>query len=99
MPRHKDIVARILGNDHVELLTKAIGFAEIGMAIWILMGIKTRLNARAQILVIATMNALEFFLVPDLLLWGKANLLFALMFLFLIYYKEFLLNKKMAQEA
>jgi len=99
VPRHQEIVARILGNDHAGILTKAIGFAEIGMAIWILVGIKTRLSATTQILVIATMNVLEFMLVPDLLLWGKANLLFALMFLLLIYYKEFLLNKKMAQEA
>ena len=56
VPRHQEIVARILGNEHARLLTILIGVAEIIMAIWILSGIKTRLNAIAQILVIAAMN-------------------------------------------
>ena len=69
VPRHQQIVARILGTEHARLLTLAIGFSEFFMALWILSGIRSKLNAMAQILIIATMNTLEFILVPDLLLW------------------------------
>jgi hypothetical protein len=93
-PRHQEIVARILGNGHSRLLTVLIGLSEIGMGIWILCRIWTRANAIAQIAVIAAMNALEFFLAPDLLLWGKANSIFAFLFVLLIYYNEFYSNKK-----
>ncbi len=65
------------------------------MAVWILSGIKARLNAITQILVIATMNIMEFIFVPELLLWGRANSFFALLFILVIYYNEFLLNKKL----
>ena len=94
VPRHQQIVARILGSEHARLLTFLIGLSEIVMAIWILSNVKTRLNTIAQILVIAAMNTLEFFLVPDLLLWGRANAVFAFIFIIIIYYNEFLLNKK-----
>ena len=94
VPRHQQIVARILGNDHSRLFTLLIGLSETLMAIWIISGIRTRLNAVTQIIVIATMNSLEFFLVPDLLLWGRFNALFAFLFILLIFYNEFSLNKK-----
>lgn len=44
-------------------------------------------------IVIATMNTLEFLLAPELLLWGRFNALFAFLFILLIYYHGFLLNK------
>ncbi len=69
VPRHQEIVGRILGNDYAPILTKAIGLSEILMAIWIVSRIKTKFNALTQIGIIATMNILEFLLVPDLLLW------------------------------
>lgn len=94
VPRHREIVARILGGEHAALFTKAIGFAEIAMAIWIVSGIKTRLNALTQAAVIATMNVLEFVLVPDLLLWGRWNTLFAFMFICIILSNEFFLKNK-----
>jgi hypothetical protein len=90
VPRHREIVARILGETHADLITRAIGLAEIGMTIWILSGIQSRLNAVTQILVVAAMNVFEFFLARDLLLWGRANAIIALLFILLIYYKEFL---------
>ena len=94
VPRHEQIVARILGDDHSKLLTILIGFSEIIMAVWILSGYKTKLNAIAQITVVATMNILEFILVPDLLLWGKLNSLFAFIFILIVYFNEFYFNKK-----
>ncbi|MBN8856377.1 MAG: hypothetical protein BGO55_17835 [Sphingobacteriales bacterium 50-39] len=97
VPRHREIVARIIGDAHAGGLTRAIGFAEIAMAVWILSGIKTKLNAMTQAVIIATMNSLEFMLAPDLLLWGRFNALFAFLFIFLILYNEFCLRKRLAQ--
>lgn len=99
VPRHQEIVARILGNNHAGILTKAIGFSEIAMAVWILSGYQSRLNAIAQIILITTMNILEFILAPDLLLWGRLNALFAFMFIAVIFYNEFYPANKPAQQA
>jgi hypothetical protein len=92
VPRHQQIVARILGKTRAGFFTKAIGFAEIAMAIWILSGILPKLNAITQIVVIATMNLLECILAPDLLLWGRWNAFFACLFLLLIFYNDFGIN-------
>lgn len=69
------------------------------MAVWILSNIKTRLNAIAQITIVAIMNTLEFILVPDLLLWGRLNALFAFLFIVVVYFNEFYLNKKLDQQT
>lgn len=94
VPRHQQIVANILGFEYAVFFTKAIGIAEIVMAIWIISNIKSRLNAVMQIISIALMNTIEFMLVPDLLLWGKFNSLFAFLFILLIYANEFYFFKK-----
>ena len=94
VPRHQQIVERILGNDNSRLFTVLIGLAEIGMAVWILTGAYARLNAVVQIIIIGVMNMLEFFLAPDLLLWGKVNAVLALMLMILIYYNEFYRRKQ-----
>jgi uncharacterized membrane protein YphA (DoxX/SURF4 family) len=96
VPRHQQIVANILGDKNSRTLTILIGLSEIAMAAWILTGIKTRLNAIAQIIIIATMNTLEFILVPNLLLWGKFNSVFAFLLIVAVYYNEFYLNEKPA---
>jgi uncharacterized membrane protein YphA (DoxX/SURF4 family) len=96
VPRHQQIVGRILGLEYAQYLTIAIGCSEILMAIWILSKIKTRLSAMAQIIIVGTMNVLEFTLVPDLLLWGKMNAFFAFLFMLVVYFNEFYLNKKNA---
>ena len=94
VPRHEKIVARILSEDYSRLLTIAIGFSELAIAIWILSNYKTSLNVLVQILIVATMNLIEFIFAPDLLLWGKFNSLFALLFIVVVYINEFYLNKK-----
>jgi hypothetical protein len=94
VPRHEQIVSRILGKDHSRLLTILIGLSEIAMAFWILSRVKKRFCAITQTIVVATMNTLEFILVPDLLLWGKLNSLFAFFFILLIVYNEFLLSRQ-----
>lgn len=84
VPRHQEIVGAILGQAHAPSITYAIGFAEIGLAIWILSGYSYRWCAALQITIILLMNAIEFVVVPDLLLWGRWNLLFALILCALI---------------
>ncbi|MBN8666304.1 MAG: DoxX-like family protein [Chitinophagales bacterium] len=93
VPRHEAIVARILGPTNSETFTLLIGLAEIGIAIWILTGFKSRINAILQMAVVTIMNTLEFLLAPDLLLWGKFNAVFAFLFILLIYYHEFIMNR------
>jgi len=94
VPRHQQIVARILGDVHSRNLTMLIGFLEIGMAVWILSNIKPRFNALLQIAIVGVMNVVEYILAPDLLLWGKMNAFFAFLFILVIYVNEFPLNKK-----
>ncbi|MFD1552956.1 hypothetical protein DNU06_15870 [Putridiphycobacter roseus] len=97
VPRHEQIVARILGAEHARALTILIGFSEVVMAVWILTRYKSKLNAIVQIAIVATMNIMEFILVPDLLLWGRVNSIFALFFIGFVYYNEFILNRKLKQ--
>ncbi len=96
VPRHKQIVESISGSSHSGSLTIAIGIGEIIMAIWILCNYKSKLCALLQIVLIITMNVLEFTLTPDLLLWGRLNIIFALVFSFLIYYNVFIIKPKLA---
>lgn len=95
VPRHQQIVAEILGSEHSRLLTIAIGFSEIIMAIWVISQFKSRINAVAQIIIVALMNLLEFIIVPELLLWGRLNSFFALLFIGVVYYNEFILKKEL----
>ncbi len=92
-PRHQEIVGQILGGLYELLLTRTIGFLECMMFLWILTGYKSRFCAIFQIIIILTMNWLEFWLVPDLLLFGRLNLIFAIGFCYLIYWNEFEFNK------
>ena len=99
VPRHTLIVAGILGPAHARTFTIIIGLAEVLMCLWILSGFKSRLNAVAQMVIIGTMNLMEFLLVPHLLLWGRWNAFFAALLIFLIYYNEFALRKKSANQS
>ncbi|WP_438939925.1 DoxX-like family protein [Chitinophaga hostae] len=89
VPRHQQIVARILGADHAAMLTRTIGWLEVLMAAWVLSNVKSRWCALTQILLVATMNIIEFLLVPDLLLFGRINIVVAAFFIFIIYWNQF----------
>ncbi|RZK56416.1 MAG: hypothetical protein EOO91_12185 [Pedobacter sp.] len=93
-PRHQEIVARILGERFAPSLTLVIGFLEVGMFVWILTGIRSKICSTLQILVIGVMNVLELLLAPDLLLFGKLNIVFAAIFIVLIFINEFYLREK-----
>jgi len=92
VPRHQQIVGRILGEGHAALFTKLIGASEVLMAVWILSNIKPRFNTIAQMVIIATMNTIEFIMAPDLLLWGRMNAFYAFLFIIFIYFNEFRVN-------
>ncbi len=94
VPRHQHIVGTILGEEHARLFTILIGISEICMGIWILSNLWPRLNSLMQIGLIATMNTMEFILVPDLLLWGKFNSLFAFLYCTIIAIDHFYISKK-----
>jgi hypothetical protein len=93
VPRHQAIVEDILGIEWGPLLTKFIGVSEIFMAVWILSRWFYKLNAGLQIGIILLMNLLEMTLCPHLLLWGRWNFVFALLFCGIIYWNNFINNK------
>ena len=94
VPRHQEIVAKILGDQYSYLLINTIGFLEILMAIWVLSNIKSKFCTIFQMLIVMTMNVLEFVLAPELLLFGKLNLIIAVSFCIILYLNEFVLFKK-----
>jgi hypothetical protein len=94
VPRHREIVARILGDAHAPLFTVLIGCSEILMAVWIFSRFRQKLNVITQIVLVAAMNILEFILAPDLLLWGRFNIVFALLLIAVIYYNQYVLNPR-----
>ena len=95
IPRHEFIVAKILGFEYARQLTLYIGLGEVVMGFWILSGFKAKFNAITQIGLVLLMNALEVILVPELLLWGSLNMLFAILFVILIFINEFIIAKRL----
>jgi hypothetical protein len=96
VPRHQEIVARILGEQYSGLFTKTIGVSEIFMAVWIVSRVKSRFCAVFQMVIVGMMNIIEFILTPDLLLFGRMNIAFASLFIIFIYVSEFILGKQEA---
>ncbi|MCW5520213.1 DoxX-like family protein [Aureitalea sp. L0-47] len=95
IPRHEFIVAKILGFEYAQQLTLAIGLGEVIMGFWILSGYRAKFNAITQIVLVLLMNILEVILVPELLLWGSMNMLFAILFVILIFINEFIIAKRL----
>lgn len=91
-PRHQQIVSRILGEAHAPLLTRAIGLLELLMVVWVLSGKETRLCALAQLAVVSVMVLLECLLAPDLLRFGRANVIPAGLFLGVVYLNAFVVQ-------
>ena len=91
VPRHQQIVSRILGEAHAPALTRAIGLLELLMVVWVLSGIRPGLCALTQLAVVSVMVLLECLLVPDLLLFGRANAIPAGLFLAVVYLNAFVI--------
>lgn len=93
VPRHQEIVASILNEQYSREITFIIGVLEILMTIWILSKFKSKLNSVVQIVIIIIMNIIEFITVKDLLLFGNLNIVFAFLFVLIIYYQEFIFKE------
>ena len=59
IPRHRLIVASIVGEAAAGPVTLAVGVAETLLGLWVLSGIRPRTCAAVQTLAIAAMNTLE----------------------------------------
>ncbi len=94
VPRHEQIVANILGDAYSREITFFIGLGEIVIAFCIIGNLFPRLCSAFQILMVTAMNILEFFVTPDLLLWGRFNAVFAGLFILMVYYNGFILQAK-----
>lgn len=68
VPRHRLVVARILGDHYARPLTLAIGAGEIPLGLWVLSGRRTRACALFQTLALVAMNTLEILLANELLI-------------------------------
>ncbi|MEN9547454.1 MAG: hypothetical protein RIR12_45 [Bacteroidota bacterium] len=93
VPRHQAIVSAIVGSHYAHWVTNIIGWAEMLMAIWIISEYKSKLNTATQIAAIAMMNIIECIVTPHLLLWGRWNAFFALLFILVIYFQEYWFKK------
>ncbi|TAF31446.1 MAG: hypothetical protein EAZ57_11665 [Cytophagales bacterium] len=94
VPRHEQIVERVLGAEWASPLIVCIGVAEVTLAVWFLSGYQRRVNSILQMLAVSAMNVLEFFLARDLLLWGYWNAVFAAIFVLLVGLNEFWIRPK-----
>jgi hypothetical protein len=68
VPRHRRIVARVVGEERSGLVLWLVALAEIGLGVWMLVGRSLPLCVGAQTLLIVAMNALELRYARDLLL-------------------------------
>ena len=66
--RHRDIVARAVGESQARVVTLMVGGIEVMIAAWILSGAQMRLCALAQTCLLVSMNIFEVWLARDLLL-------------------------------
>ncbi len=86
VPRHRLIVASVLGETAAGPVTMLIGGAEVAMGLWVLSGIRPRICAAAQTIAIVTMNALELWLARDFLLAPIPMVSANVVFLALVWY-------------
>lgn len=95
VPRHEQIVAEISGLPYAKLITVAIGFLELALAFWFVSKYKQKENACLQIILVAVMNVIELTTTPQLLLWGRFNIFFAVGFIAIVYYHTFVLREQL----
>jgi hypothetical protein len=86
VPRHREIVAGILGNEIAPLITVLIGLAETALGFWFLIGFLPRTCAMFQTVAIVSMNALELIYARTLLLAPVPMVILNTVFLALVWY-------------
>lgn len=95
VPRHEEIVAAILSSDNARSMTVLIGLSEIAIAIIVISQYKSKQVAVAQIVTVLGMNIVEFMYVQELLLWGRFNAVFAIVFALIVWFNEFFLSERL----
>lgn len=85
IPRHRQIVARVLGEGLAGPVTIAVGSLEVILGIWILSGRRRPACALVQTLAILGMNTLEILLAKDLLISAFGMVALNLMFLAIVW--------------
>ncbi len=68
VPRHRQIVARVVGTERAGAILWLVALTEIGLGGWMLVGHQLRLCMVIQTALIAAMNTLELWKACDLLL-------------------------------
>ena len=68
VPRHREIVASILGHEIAPIVTVLIGLVETALGLWFLIGFLPRTCAALQSIAIVSMNMLELIYAQSLLL-------------------------------
>ena len=86
IPRHRQIVGRILGEGIADRATLAVGILEILLGLWIFSGFQRRTCALVQTLALVSMNFLEILLAKDLLISAPGMVALNLGFIVLIWY-------------
>ncbi len=86
IPRHRQIVGRILREGIADWATLAIGMLEILLGLWIFSGIRRWTCALVQTLALVSMNFLEILLARDLLISALGMVVLNLGFIALIWY-------------
>jgi uncharacterized membrane protein YphA (DoxX/SURF4 family) len=86
IPRHRAIVARVLGERHADLATNVIGFGEIGLGVWFMTGWLPLPCAAIQTVALISMNTLEIVLAADLLISALGMLVLNAGLLVLVWY-------------
>jgi len=86
VPRHRQIVARVVGAERGPAVLWLVALAEIALGTWMLVGRALPLCMVAQTLLIATMNTLELRYARDLLLSPIAMICANVIFLSLGWY-------------
>lgn len=86
VPRHRQIVARVVGEKRGGAVLWLVALAEIGLGMWMLVGRALPLCMAAQTLLIVSMNTLELRYARDLLLSPVAMVCANVVFLSLGWY-------------
>ena len=67
VPRHEQIVARIIGHKHAPVATRLMGLGECVIGVWMLSGWHLPWCALAQTVLVVTVYFIELRTAPDLL--------------------------------
>jgi hypothetical protein len=86
IPRHRMIVARVLGDEHAAAATILVGVMEVLLGVWVFTHRLPRACAAVQTAAILSMNSLEIARAPDLLISAPGMLLLNAAFLTLGWY-------------